>query len=135
MHAANVEEYQEQFKVLAEGKLVIMIKNTDGSTHPVIDHIFVTTKIDKDIITTAYKYINGDSQFVDQFKFPLQLYEIKVQMTANFQLFTPRLRERHAIPEEDTLYVTDVWRCKFHRGLRDHDDIVDITRRSDDIFV
>ena len=41
-----------------------MIENTDGSTHPVIDHIFVTTKIDKDIITTAYKYINGDSQFV-----------------------------------------------------------------------
>ena len=56
-------------------------------------------------------------------------------MTATFKLFTQMLRERHAIPEEDTLYVTDVWRCKVHRRLRDHDDIVDITRRSDDIFV
>ena len=75
-----------------------------------------------------------DSQFC-QLQFPLKLYEIKVPKTTDCEYLRLKLRERHDISEEDNLYITDNWRFTIHRTYKDFDNIADISRVNDDIFV
>ena len=178
--ATELQDLRNQFDDLADNQLVLYI---DTGSNFIINHLSMNSKIDKDTINTAIKYINGDSIFIsfnrfvktsrlissiesgltsvdslnqelksnpafvyveytfipdsefNEWQCPPKIYEMKLSKTAECQLFKQKLREKHELADDDQIFVTDNWKSKIHREIRDHDDIADINRKSDDIFV
>ena len=185
MRPSELKIYRRKFEALIKDDLVLIIPK--NKTNPFTNHLINTigdqNNQTEDIIHTANKYINGDSDFVsfnrfiktiqlissiqshsksidsinnelesmqdfiyieytfipdsqcNQLQFPLKLYEIKVPKDADAVLLKQKLREKHEIPDEDKLYITDNWRSKIHREIWKQNKIKDIDRKEDDIFV
>ena len=87
----------------------------------------------QDFMYIEYTFI-PDPEF-NELNFPLKLYEIKVPTSANGELLRQRLREKHEIPDEDGIYVTDNWKWKIHRQICEDYEVIDIVRATEDIFV
>ena len=80
---ADLEGYRDRFNALTtdrSGSVIIILTTgiTDYTVNPVINHLSADSEVDQDTIHTAYKYVNGDSNFVTLNRFINTIQLIKL---------------------------------------------------------